>query len=143
MRATLSAVILAGLMFASLAANGPALAGGDLSLRAAYDRARAGEIVLVDIRSPAEWRKTGVATVARPISMHEDGFFDQLEAALGGDRSRPVALICAVGGRSLYMQAQLAGRGYSNVWNVPQGMIGGRNGPGWIGSGLPVMAYSE
>ena len=109
----------------------------------ANEQASNGEILLVDIRRISEWRETGVATSATLISMHEDGFFDRLNDAVDGDRTRPIALICAVGGRSTYMQAQLVGRGYTNVLNVAEGMVGGRYGPGWIQRGLPTKAYTE
>ena len=120
----------------------PALAASSLSVRDAYDQAGKGEILLIDIRSPGEWRETGVASVSRPISMHEPGFLKKLDEAVGGDHAKAVAVICATGGRSTYMQVQLLARGYTNVINVPEGMVGGPNGPGWIRSGLPVKPYA-
>lgn len=131
-------VLLGLVLIAGAAAAAPAL-----SVQDAYAQAERGEILLIDIRSVNEWRATGVATVARPISMHEPGFYEKLDAAVGGDRGRPVALICASGGRSAWMQVQLLARGYSNVIDVPEGMLGGANGAGWIKSGLPVRPYRE
>ena len=125
---------------------GPLQAADDLSVRQAFEMAGKGEITLIDIRSRGEWRQSGVAPVARPISMHEDGFFQKLDEAVGGDHKAPIALICASGGRSTMMQAQLIARGYTNVRNVPAGMTGGTNdpnGPGWIASGLPVAPFSQ
>jgi len=124
-------------LFAGAAAAAPAL-----SVQDAYAQAQKGEILLIDIRSPEEWRATGIATVARPISMHVQGFYDRLDAAVGGNHGKAVALICSAGGRSTWMQVQLLARGYSNVINVPEGMDGGPNGPGWIKSGLPTKPYS-
>jgi rhodanese-related sulfurtransferase len=121
---------------------GAAAAAPALSVQDAYARAEKGEILLIDIRSPEEWRATGIATVARPISMHVEGFYERLDAAVGGDHGKAVAVICSSGGRSAWMQVQLLARGYSNVINVPEGMEGGPNGPGWIKSGLPVKPYS-
>jgi len=121
---------------------GAAAAAPAISVQDAYAQAETGEILLIDIRSPEEWRATGVATVARPISMHVPGFYDRLDAAVGGDHGRKVALICSAGGRSTWMQVELLARGYTNVINVPEGMDGGPNGPGWIKSGLPTKPYS-
>ncbi len=120
----------------------PSGAQSILSPVEANELASKGEILLVDIRQISEWRDTGVAVPATLISMHESGFFDKLDAAVDGDRSRTIALICAVGGRSTWMQAQLMGRGYTNVLNVAEGMIGGRYGLGWIPRGLPIRAYT-
>ena len=124
-------------------APGLAAAGDDLTVRQAHDMALKGEILLVDIRSPGEWRQSGVAPEAMTISMHEEGFYARLDEAVKGDHSRPVAVICAAGGRSAMMRAQLVLRGYTNVSNVPAGMTGGPNGPGWIASGLPVVPYRQ
>lgn len=122
---------------------GAAAAAPAISVQDAYKRAEAGEILLIDIRSPEEWRTTGIATVARPISMHVKGFFEKLDAAVGGDHGKAVALICSSGGRSTWMQVQLLARGYTNVINVSEGMEGGSNGPGWIWSGLPTKPYDQ
>jgi rhodanese-related sulfurtransferase len=127
-----------GLVFAA----GAAAAAPGLSVQDAHARAETGEILLIDIRSPEEWRATGIATLARPISMHVQGFYARLDAAVGGDHGKAVALICSSGGRSAWMQVQLLARGYTNVIDVPEGMEGGPNGPGWIKSGLPVKPYS-
>ena len=120
----------------------PVLAASSISVRGAYERAETGEVLLIDIRSLGEWRETGVAPVARPISMHEQGFFEKLDKAVGGDHGKAVAVICASGGRSTWMQVQLLARGYTNVINVPEGMVGGPNGPGWIKTGLPIKPYA-
>ena len=120
----------------------PSGAQSILSPVEANEQASRGDLLLVDIRQISEWRDTGVATSATLISMHESGFFDKLDAAVDGDHTRKIALICAVGGRSTWMQAQLIGRGYTNVLNVAEGMIGGRYGLGWIPRGLPIKAYT-
>ena len=66
--------------------------------------AESGEIVLIDIRHPSEWRETGVAAPAKTITMHDpkgpNAFLNAVVKAVGGDISRPVALICASGVRS-------------------------------------------
>lgn len=113
---------------------------GYLSVADAHRKAQAGEVVLVDIRTSEEWRETGVATSAHAISMHQDprAFFKGLDAALGGDRSRPVALICRTGNRSSSLQSELRRAGYTNVIDVSEGMAGSRAGPGWLKVGLPV-----
>lgn len=106
------------------------------------DAALKGKVVLVDIRSREEWRQTGLAGPAHAISMHEGGFMQKLMAALEGDRTRPVALICAQGVRSRYVQHALAGVGFTNVIDVSEGMVGSPAGPGWLKRGLPVKPFT-
>ena len=94
-----------------------------------------------DIRSREEWQETGLAEPALPISMHEGGFVQKLLQAMGGDPSRRVALICATGGRTRYVQNVLASNGFSNVIDVSEGMMGSPAGPGWLKRGLPVKRW--
>ena len=100
-----------------------------------------GELLLLDIRSRGEWQQTGIGSTALPVSMHEAGFLQKLEKLTGGDKSKPVALICAVGGRSNSLQGILSRLGYSQIIDVSEGMIGGVKGTGWIKLGLPVKAF--
>jgi rhodanese-related sulfurtransferase len=106
----------------------------------AHKRATAGEIVLVDIRTPEEWRETGIPVGAQAITMHQDAakFFAALDTATKGDRTKTVALICRTGNRSAALQTELAKAGYTNVIDVAEGVVGGRNGAGWLKAGLPV-----
>ena len=121
----------------------PALAEpARLSVAAAYEKAAAGQLVLIDIRSPAEWRETGVGVSAIPISMHRPGFMEKVAKLTGGDKSKPLAVICASGGRSSVIAPKLEQAGYTQIYNVAEGMLGGRYGNGWIPSGLPVKPYT-
>jgi rhodanese-related sulfurtransferase len=128
----LSAVFAAG-------AQGPAL---DLSAAEAYRLSQAGEITLIDIRTPPEWRQTGVAQGTQLLDMRHprgpDGFVDEVLRRVGGDRNAPIALICRTGNRTTHMQRLLQERGFTRIYNVKEGMIGSAAGPGWIRQGLPV-----
>jgi rhodanese-related sulfurtransferase len=114
------------------------------SAREAHAKALAGELVLVDIRSADEWRKTGVPASGYAITMHQDqaAFIRQLSEATDGSCRKPIALICAVGNRSAFFQGRLKQAGFENVIDVAEGMIGGRCGAGWINSGLPLRAWT-
>ncbi len=101
------------------------------------------EILLIDIRRPSEWQQTGVALNARLISMHGLGFTRGIAKITHGVKSKPIALICAIGGRSLKMQKKLADLGYTQVFNVIQGMSGNGEGFGWIDEELPMRRYSQ
>lgn len=119
-----------------------------VSAPAALAAAAKGDATLVDVRSPREWRRTGVATGARTVTIHNrggiDAFVAEMVKTVGGDRSRPVALICATGGRSARAAKILADAGFTNLQNVAEGMQGRPDsGPGWLRRGLPVTPCPE
>lgn len=111
-----------------------------IDAQSAHARAEAGAVLLVDIRTPEEWRETGVPESAVAITMHSQDFLIRLEEAVAGDRTRPIALICARGNRSRFVADELARRGYTNLLDVSEGMVGSPSGPGWISRGLPLRA---
>lgn len=109
-----------------------------LSAPEALEQAEAGKILLVDIRTPPEWRQTGIAAEAQAIDMSSPEFLDTLLEAVAGDRSAPIALICRTGNRSGAVQRALRQYGFTQVYDIPEGMVGSRAGPGWLKRGLPV-----
>lgn len=137
----LTAAAAAALMLLSINAFsrevGPTLAAPD-----AYAQAQAGKLTLIDIRRPDEWRHTGVAQGARRINMAHPqgaaGFVQQVAAEVGGDKSAPIGLICRTGNRTTQMQQVLREAGFTQVYNINEGMAGSAAGPGWIARGLPV-----
>lgn len=120
------------------------LAAGEISAPEAWNRAQDGGMTIVDVRTPREWRRTGVAVGAWEISMQQprgvDGFVDEVLAAVDGDRSAPVGLICRTGNRSGQMRRVLLNQGFEQVYNISEGMAGSRAGPGWLRRDLPVEA---
>ena len=110
------------------------------SVKDAHDSLINDLIRLVDIRSREEWADTGVAQGAWPISLHEDRFPERLFAARKVADGRPVAMICATGGRSGYVLRSLREAGYSGFIDVSEGMLGSPRGPGWIAEGLPTVS---
>lgn len=118
----------------------PALAGPTLDAQTAFQRAKVGEIVLIDIRQPEEWEQTGSPQGAHRLDMRRPDFLAALSALVDGDHSRQIALICASGGRSARMASALTDSGFSQVVDVSEGMLGSSAGPGWIARGLPVAA---
>lgn len=118
----------------------PALAAevGQLTVAEAHEKAKAGEIVLIDIRRPDEWKQTGIADGAVPIDMRVRDLGARIDAALGENRDAPVALICHSGVRSRYLSDAMAKAGFTQVYDVGEGMAGSSHGPGWLRQGLPV-----
>ncbi len=142
LRPLLTALVIA-LAAASMPRPAAPLAAEEATIAAprALAAARSGERLLIDVRSPAEWRRTGLPAGAEAVSIHHpDGLEAFLEevAALAGDRDRPLALICAGGVRSARAAELLRARGFSDVADVGEGMLGSADGPGWLGRGLPT-----
>jgi rhodanese-related sulfurtransferase len=114
----------------------------------AATEAATGKTVIVDVRSPREWRQTGVAKDARRVTIHNPNgvkaFVADMLAVLDGDKSRPVSLICASGVRSERARRILEANGFTHVTHIPEGMMGRPgSGPGWIKRGLPVVPCPE
>lgn len=134
----------AAIAFAQRAGSGAGTGGAVMTPAEAHARAMKGEIVLVDIRTPQEWRETGIPASAHAITMNQDGraLMAALDKAMGSDRSKPLAIICRTGNRSSMLAPQLKAQGFGNVIDVAEGLAGGRNGPGWLKAGLPLRPAS-
>jgi len=115
--------------------SGPTLTAPD-----ALEKARTGEISLIDIRTPREWRQTGIAEGAIPLDMTSKTFVQQILTTVDGNKDAPIAIICRTGNRTTYVQKALQEQGFTQVYNVKEGMAGSAAGPGWVRRGLPVEA---
>jgi len=129
----------------------PAMAGQSMakdvmSAPDAWTQASAGKLTIVDVRSPREWRDSGVAKGAWRISIHGErrmaGFLQSLLDRTKGDRSKRITLICATGVRSDYTLRFLRKNGFKNVSHIAEGMFGRSllrgGGKGWLKHGLPT-----
>lgn len=97
-----------------------------------------GKLVLIDIRTPEEWRQTGVPKGAQRITMGASDFVARLTEVTGGDRTKAIGLICRTGNRSSHLQAAMLRAGYSQTIDVMGGVAGSGSEPGWIRRGLPI-----
>lgn len=116
----------------------PAWAIELMSATDARKAVQAGEAILIDVRTPDEWRETGIADVALPITMHNNQFLSRLQTVIDKNPDKKIAFICAVGGRTGYITRELKKRGYDDLIDVSEGMLGSANGEGWIKRGLPI-----
>jgi rhodanese-related sulfurtransferase len=114
----------------------------EISAADTYALLQDGDITLIDIRRPEEWRQTGVAQGAKRINMIHpkglQGFAQEVYNAVGGDLDAPIALICRTGSRTSRVQPILKEIGFTNVRHVPEGTLGNRQKKGWIDQGLPI-----
>lgn len=122
---------------------GAAFAELRLDAQSAHERMKAGELVLVDVRTPQEWKSTGVAAGAVPITMNSRDFDDRMRKLVAANPGKDIAFICAAGGRSASMRNRFARMGLADSYDVEEGMLGRGNAPGWIARGLPMQPYAQ
>ncbi|CAK0758961.1 Rhodanese domain-containing protein [uncultured Gammaproteobacteria bacterium] len=140
MRSILARMLQIGLLvFGSAAlADDPSVITAD----EAFGQATAGTLTIIDVRTPAEWKQTGVIPGAQLIDVTQGGgaasFVDQVDRVTRGDKSRPIAVICRSGNRSAGARSMLLAGGYTAVRHIPDGMSGNAGGPGWIKRNLPT-----
>ncbi len=140
-----AALFVAGAAVASYEAYWwtPELDTVPLTVRQAHYKAVAGDILLIDIRRPEEWRETGVGEGAYPIDMRRDDFSEAVLALREQNGGIPVALICARGVRSARTAKRLADAGVEEILDVPEGMLGSSSGPGWLQTKLPTKTFEQ
>lgn len=136
-------VIFGSLVLVLWTGSGVRAAENIISAPDARAAALAGSVIIIDVRSPREWRQTGVPSGARTVTIHNrngiKAFIAQMAKAVGGDKSKPIALICAAGARSARALKILTAAGFTKIQNVSEGMLGRPDaGPGWLKRGLPA-----
>jgi rhodanese-related sulfurtransferase len=137
---------LFGVILTMLAAPGLATPGladeARLTADEAHSRAQRRELLIIDVRTPAEWRQTGIPIGASTADITSaaglSAFVTAVTAAAAGDRNRPIAVICRSGNRSTKAREVLLANGFTTVFNIKEGMAGSGFGPGWLNRGLPV-----
>lgn len=134
----LPAAAAVALFFCALLSAFDGAASERVSAAQAAALAQSGDVVLIDIRTPAEWKETGVPASAFANSMHVPGFLERLNERMSGNKEAAIALICAHGNRSSWLSGELRKRGYKNIYDVSEGMLGSGAGPGWLARKLPV-----
>ena len=109
----------------------------------AYRQVQAGELILVDVRTPQEWLTTGVPKGARLADMKNPRFLHQLKRLDKRSGDKPIALICHGGVRTSKLVQELKKHGFHGLLDVSEGMNGSHDGPGWLARGLPLEDYQS
>ena len=109
--------------------------------------AHGGQVTIIDIRRPDEWRQSGLPAGAERatvrLSRGPNEFLHKIAKLAQGDKSKPIALICAAGVRSGYAAKLLASRGYTQVMEISEGMLGNGHGAGWLARDLPISICKD
>ena len=71
-----------------------------ISAREANEKSAGGDLLIIDVRTPAEWRETGIPRSAARANIFDHDFIEQVTRIVGSDRSQLIAVICARGNRS-------------------------------------------
>ena len=102
----------------------------------AHENREAGDLVLIDVRSPAERAATGMPQGALSAHLKDRDFLAQV-MRLVGDFDTPTAFISSKGQRSMQAAMQARAAGFTHLFSV----TGGHEGEGgWLARGLPVVA---
>jgi len=119
----------------------------NLSEPEAFLLASQGKLTLIDVRTPEEWRQTGIPLGAKRANLNnpdgDAGFITDILVAVNKDKSKEIGLVCHSGNRSYRAQQLLLANGFTRVFNLDEGMAGNRNGPGWLKRGLPIEDCSS
>jgi len=112
----------------------------DMSAPQVFEALRQGRILVIDIRTPGEWRETGVIPGAGRVDFYQgpEVLLKSVLQMAGGDRSAPIALVCRTGNRTTQAQKFLQAQGFTQVYDLREGMAGSAAGPGWLNRRLPV-----
>ena len=85
-------------------------------------------IPIVDIRTPTEWKETGLLKKAIPIMLFDERgnynlklFLEQLNSAV--DTKKPFAIICRTGSRTVVLAQFLSRKLNYDVINLKSGMM--------------------
>ncbi len=116
---------------------------GDIAADEAYAASKRGELLIVDVRTPTEWRETGIPEGAKTAEFGSSAFVATVSAVVGPDNAKPIAVICRSGNRSTKAAAILSAAGFTNVLNIREGMAGSGAGPGWLRRGLQTISCPQ
>ena len=109
-----------------------------LSVTFAYNATLDDQLIIIDIRTPHEWRRTGIPVGAHGIDMDSEDFFNELLTLANKHPEQKISLISTTGGRSAYLARYLARRGVL-VYDIPGGVIG--KSTSWKSKGLPFRKF--
>ncbi|EKV31965.1 rhodanese-like domain protein [Caenispirillum salinarum AK4] len=107
----------------------------------AFAKLAADGVTVIDVRTPEEWRETGIIPGAKTVMAFDEdgpvrGFPEAMLAAAPPDA--PVAIYCRSGNRSAAVASFAAKRmGYPQVYNLEPGI------KGWVREGRPMREWVE
>ena len=102
------------------------------------------KIIIIDVRNKSEWKETGIipgsnlVQMLNPIFKIRKNFVEEMMEILGEDKRIYAAIICKSGGRSSAAVSILKDKGYINIFNIAEGILGHTENTGWLSKKLPI-----
>ena len=120
----------------------------DLNHQESYKLYNSG-LIIIDVRNKSEWQETGIIPGSKLVQMLtpamtlRNDFIDKLIDTIGNNKNVEVGIICKSGGRSSATVAMLKEKGYQNIYNISEGVVGNGENSGWISRGYPIIECEE
>jgi hydroxyacylglutathione hydrolase len=108
-------------------AGNPITTTGTMSALDLKNKLEKGEVEVLDVREPNEWKEDGIIEGAKRIH-----FADLIDKTGSLTKDKPIAATCSVGNRASTAASILEKAGYKNVSNVLGGMTA------WTNLGYPT-----
>ncbi|QJD28537.1 rhodanese-like domain-containing protein [Methylococcus geothermalis] len=121
---------LTAALLAILFPSAPTFGGGLLGITPdELETLKAQGVPVVDVRTPEEWRKTGVIEGSKPLTFFDSkGAYDaaawmQEFKTIASDPAKPVVLVCRSGNRTAMVGKMLTQElGYERVYHLEKGL---------------------
>lgn len=104
-----------------------------LSAESTYALMQKNSLILVDVRKPDEWHKTGIPKNSRGVTLSDDGFAEAILELTNNNKTKCIALTCHAGSRSKEAAFKLHNAGFKNLISVDGGIVS------WIEAELPTI----
>lgn len=103
-----------------------------ISVHDAHDRTSDGTLVLIDVRTPEEWRATGRPAGSVGVTLQDADFTAKVLGCLDGDAARAVAFTCRTGARAGQAAEKARRAGLTDIANMTGGFVA------WEAARLPI-----
>lgn len=116
---------------------GPGADVATVGVEQAYAMLMSDRLTLIDVRTPDEWRSSGIAKGAHCAALGTSEFEALLLGLANGPRPKVVGFICKAGTRSTRAAATARTQGYENIAIVQGGM------DAWARVNLPLTPFDH
>ena len=103
-----------------------------ISVTEAHERARRGDVLIIDVRQPNEWARTGRPQNSVGVPFQSPTFVQDVRAAVGDKIDTSIALSCHTGARATTASGMLTEDGFTSLFIVEGGFVA------WDKAGLPI-----
>ena len=109
--------------------NNPSSSINNVNILNLSELTRAGEYVLLDVRTNEE-RLNGYIANSTHIDYYDEAFYNKINLL---DRNKPIYIYCKVGGRSSKAATKIINAGFKKVFNLEGGFLK------WSSNNLPIQ----